>query len=329
MAGITDAPFRALASRFGAGLVVSEMVASEDLIKGRGDAARRAKSPSTGPHMVQLAGRDAYWMGEAARLAEGNGADIIDINMGCPAKRVTTGLCGAALLRDLDQAMRLIEAVVAATTRPVTLKTRLGWDEGCLTAEELGQRAQEAGIQMLTIHGRTRCQFYKGRADWPALRRVRDKVTIPLVVNGDITSLAAARRALAQSAADAVMVGRGAQGQPWIVGEIGRALWGKAPAPPFDLRLLADVICEHYEAILGHYGVELGVRCARKHLNWYWRAHLPANDAQSAERRRSAMMTEVSPKRVLKDIQSAFSDLCPRLGDGAAETALAQQPAAA
>src|SRR5436305_13964049 len=224
MSGVTDAPFRRLTARLGAGLVVSEMTASDDLVNGRPMSRLRCEAAGIGPHVVQLAGCETRWMAEGARLAEAAGADIIDINMGCPARHVTGGQSGSALMRDLEHALKLIEATIAAVTVPVTLKMRLGWDHNSLNAPELARRAEAAGVQLITVHGRTRCQFYKGEADWSAVRAVRDAIRIPLVVNGDITSYDKAVTALEMSGADAVMVGRGAQGQPWLPGQIGHRL---------------------------------------------------------------------------------------------------------
>src|SRR3954467_5852981 len=224
MSGITDAPFRRLAAQLGAGLVVSEMTASADLVNGQPMSRLRCEAAGIGAHVVQLAGCQAQWMAEGARIAEGAGADIIDINMGCPARHVTGGQSGSALMRDLDHALKLIEATVAAVKVPVTLKMRLGWDDRSLNAPELARRAEQAGVQMITVHGRTRCQFYKGTADWAAVRAVRNAVSVPLVVNGDVTSFEKVVLALEQSGADAVMVGRGAQGRPWLPGQIARRL---------------------------------------------------------------------------------------------------------
>src|SRR4030081_917154 len=224
MSGITDAPFRRLAAELGAGLVVSEMTASDDLVHGRPMSRLRCEATGIGPHVVQLAGCEAHWMAEGARIAEAAGADIIDINMGCPARHVTGGQSGSALMRDLDHALKLIEATISAVKVPVTLKMRLGWDDRSLNAPELARRAEAAGVRMITVHGRTRCQFYKGVADWSAIRAVRDAISIPLIVNGDITSFEKAMTALEMSGADAVMIGRGAQGQPWLPGQIGRQL---------------------------------------------------------------------------------------------------------
>ena len=224
MSGVTDAPFRRQTAALGAGLVVSEMTASDDLVNGRPMSLLRCEATGIGPHVVQLAGCQAHWMAEGARIAEAAGADIIDINMGCPARHVTGGQSGSALMRDLDHALTLIEATIAAVKVPVTLKMRLGWDDRSLNAPELARRAEAAGVQMISVHGRTRCQFYKGEADWGAVRAVRDAIAIPLVVNGDITSFEKAVTALEMSGADAIMMGRGAQGQPWLPGQIGRRL---------------------------------------------------------------------------------------------------------
>ena len=218
MSGVTDVGMRRIARRFGASLVVSEMVASDDFVRGDEESRLRAEGSGLDLHVVQIAGREPSWMGEAARLAEATGAAIVDINMGCPAKRVTGGYAGSALMRAPDLALKLIEATVRGTSVPVTLKMRLGWDADCLNAPEIARRAQDAGVHMITIHGRTRNQFYKGRADWRAIRAVVEATSLPLVANGDCASLDDARRMLAASGAAGVMIGRAAVGRPWLVG---------------------------------------------------------------------------------------------------------------
>jgi len=269
MSGVTDVPFRRLAHRFGAGLVVSEMVACEQLADGHPETRLRSEGVDGALHVVQLAGREARWMREGARLAQATGADIIDINMGCPAKKVTSGYSGSALMRDLDHALTLIEATVEAVDVPVTLKMRLGWDHDSLNAPDLAARAEAAGVRMVTVHGRTRCQFYKGAADWDAIRAVRERISVPLVANGDCRSTEDAREMLARSGADAVMIGRAAYGRPWLVGQIAAELAGTpAPATPVGAER-ADLICEHVDLMLGHYGAEKGLRLARKHIAWY------------------------------------------------------------
>lgn len=269
MAGVTDVPFRRQAKAFGARYCVSEMVASEQLAYERTDMVRRAMGAGAlSPLVIQLAGRESRWMAEGARLAEAAGADVIDINMGCPSKSVTSGLCGSALMRDPDHALRLIEATVAATKLPVTLKMRLGWDHATLNAAAIAKRAQEAGVRMLTIHGRTRQQFFRDRADWSLIRPVVDAVSIPVIANGDIASAADARAALHLSGAAGVMVGRAAQGRPWLPAAIERALReGGEIAPPPRARLLQSLL-ELYDHTLGLYGLRLGIRIARKHIAW-------------------------------------------------------------
>ncbi|MCO4824061.1 MAG: tRNA dihydrouridine synthase DusB [Amylibacter sp.] len=270
LAGITDLPFRDLVSSFGAGLVVSEMIASEEMMQARpGTVARAELGFDSINTSVQIAGRDAYWMAECAKLCVGNGAQLIDINMGCPAKKVTQGYSGSALMKDVDFALTLIEAVVDAVDVPVTLKTRLGWDDDLLNAPQLAVGAQNAGVQMITIHGRTRCQFYKGHADWAAIAGVKDAVNVPVIANGDIIDVQTATKAMELSGADGVMVGRGAQGRPWQLAQIASTLFGTpVPQIPTGAQLL-NMISGHYEAMLSFYGDPLGNRVARKHLGWY------------------------------------------------------------
>ena len=270
MAGITDLPFRRIVGRFGAGLVVSEMVASQEMVQAKPGVRERAElGLSEQATAVQLAGRDAWWMGEAARMVEANGARLIDINMGCPAKKVTGGLSGSALMKTPDHALRLVEAVVNAVSVPVTLKMRLGWDDASRNAAEIARAAEAAGVRMITVHGRTRCQFYKGSADWTAIGEVVRAVEVPVLANGDIVDAASARAAFAASGASGVMVGRGAQGAPWRLAEIAAAIWGR-PAPQVPRgAALADLVTAHFDASLSFYGRDLGARVIRKHLGWY------------------------------------------------------------
>ena len=296
MSGVSDLPFRRIAAREGAGLVVSEMVASRELAEGSAESEARMAGAGLDVHAVQLAGRTAEWMAAAAIVAERCGAHLIDINMGCPAKKVVGGRSGSALMRDLDHALTLIDATVRAVNVPVTLKMRLGWDADTVNAPELARRAEAAGVAMVTVHGRTRCQFYEGTADWAAVRAVRDALSIPLVVNGDIANRAAAERALALSGADAVMIGRGSYGRPWWPGQLARELGGRHLAPG-----VADLACEHYEGLVAHHG-RSGVRHARKHV-----AHYLDRWCGEPRLKAEALATD-DPRRVLAVLRAALTE---------------------
>ncbi|MDB2578667.1 tRNA dihydrouridine synthase DusB [Tateyamaria sp.] len=302
MAGITDLPFRTLVAKFGAGMVVSEMVASHDMLNARPGSREKAELGLGAVNAaVQLAGREAAPMAEAAKMVAGQGARVIDINMGCPAKKVTQGYSGSALMRDPDHALTLIEAVARAVDIPVTLKTRLGWDDGMMNAPLIAARAETAGIQQIVVHGRTRCQFYKGRADWAAIRAVKEAVSVPVIVNGDIVDAQTARKALDLSGADGVMIGRGAQGRPWLLAEIAHALYGTtAPERPSGAAF-AEMVMVHYEETLRFYGDLLGLRVARKHLGWFMDTAGTSTDA------RRAVLTAKTPAATLALLPAALS----------------------
>ena len=306
MSGVTDLSFRRIAQGLGAGLVVSEMVASAELVRARRDMLRKAVGDGIRPFVIQLAGREAHWMAEGARIAVDLGAEVIDINMGCPAREVTGKACGSALMRDLDLAVGLIDAVIGAVRVPVTLKMRLGWDRTCLNAPELARRAQLAGIQLVTVHGRTRNEFFKGKADWAAVRAVRDAITIPLIVNGDILGVADAQAAMAASGADGVMIGRGAYGAPWLPGRVGAALaTGIDPGPP-PLMEQSVIARTHYDAMLVEYGRALGLRNARKHVGWY--LETSGRAVGDVKRWRGVLCRDEEPARVLDGLRAFYDE---------------------
>jgi len=306
MTGVSDLPFRRAASRLGAPYVATEMVACDAFARGRPDVVRRAAVGNGLPLMVvQLVGREAHWIARAAKLAEDAGAEIVDLNMGCPAKEVTGALSGSALMREPELARRLIDAAVSATTRPVTLKMRLGWDDGSRNAPALAALAERAGVKAITVHGRTRQQFYRGAADWCAVADVKAATNLPVIVNGDVTDVETARAALAQSGADAIMIGRGAYGRPWIANAIGRALQTGGDAIEPDLSERLRIAIDHLRDSLNFYGDALGLKVFRKHLGWYVEnAPWPLErEARRAAKSLLCRMTSAS------DVETALGDL--------------------
>lgn len=272
MTGVSDMPFRTLVRRYGSGLNVTEMIASQAALRETRQSLQKAAwHPLEEPVSMQLVGCTAYEMGEAAKLAAAKGAAIIDINMGCPVRKIVNGWAGSALMRDIKLASQIIEAVVNAVDVPVTLKTRMGWDHASLNAPELARIAEDTGVKMITIHGRTRCQLYKGTADWAFVRRVKDAVSVPVLVNGDINTVDDAELALELSGADGIMVGRGAYGRPWLLNQMMTWFTHGRRLPDPDLDEQYRIIIEHYDAMLDHYGLETGVNMARKHIGWYTR----------------------------------------------------------
>ncbi|MBB3901507.1 nifR3 family TIM-barrel protein [Methylobacterium brachythecii] len=304
LSGVTDLHMRRIARRCGASAVVSEMVAAAELARGDAESQLRSEGAGVSPHVVQLAGCAPEPMARAARIAVETGADVIDVNMGCPAKTVTGGAAGSALMRDLDNAERLLGAVRGAVEVPVTVKMRLGWDEASFNAAGLAQRAERLGLNAVTVHGRTRQQFYKGNADWAAIRAVVQAVRIPVFANGDVTGPEEARACLAASGAAGVMVGRAAQGRPWLVGQIAAALAGEArPAPSREE--CADIACEHYEGLIALYGPAMGARHARKHLASYV-DHAGPGALATADRTR--LLTTADPAAAIELLRKAFLD---------------------
>ena len=315
LSGITDLPFRRLAERLGAGLVVSEMTACAALAENQREARVRSEGQGIDIPVVQLAGCEAHWMAEGARIAETRGARIIDINMGCPSKQVTNGAAGSALMRDLDHALRLIEATVAAVLVPVTLKMRLGWDHSSINAPDLARRAEAAGVQAITVHGRTRCQFYDGGADWAAIRAVKQSVRVPVIVNGDIRSFDDATRALELSGADALMIGRAAQGRPWFPGQVARYLvtGNREAAPPLVDQLA--MIASLYDEMIDHHGPAIGRRHARKHLGWALDTAAATVGAPIAllKDHRARVLTAEEPAQARRHLAHAYDDFAWRV----------------
>jgi len=305
MSGVTDMPFRRLVKRMGAGLVISEMIASQAMIRHTRQTMKMIeKSADEQPMAVQLAGCEPDVMAEAAKLNQDMGAQIIDINMGCPVKKVVNGYAGSALMRDESLAAKIIEATVKAVSVPVTLKMRTGWDDHSRNAPKLARIAEDSGIQMITVHGRTRCQLYNGRADWDFIRKVKEAVSIPVVGNGDVMTLEDATNLLAKSGADGVMVGRGTYGRPWFLNQIADHLRIQKPAEDPPISEQHQIVREHLEAILIHYGESTGIKIARKHVGWYSKGLVNSTDFRVAV---NLAETPVCMKKLIDDFYGTLS----------------------
>ncbi len=308
MSGVTDMPFRRLVKGFGAGLVVSEMIASEAMIRANRRSQKMASScAEEWPMSVQLAGCEGARMAEAAKLNEDRGAAIIDINMGCPVKKVVNGHAGSSLMRDLDHAGELLHATVNAVSLPVTLKMRLGWDDNSINCAELAKIAEQAGIKLIAVHGRTRCQMYKGHADWKAVAQVSEAVDLPVVVNGDINEYDDITQALADSGADGIMIGRGTYGRPWFVNQAIHFLrTGERLADP-DIAKQYETVITHYNDMIEHYGPEIAVRMSRKHLGWYTKG------LKNSAEFRNVVNTIADPKDVKEALKAFYMPLCDQM----------------